>query len=69
MVCHAEQYSVPLVRNLASSEWPWWLHRLCSYVSIVKSVHERASIGKVDPPPRYMWWDSDELEKYFEERK
>lgn len=66
-MCHAERFSTPLLPGLAASEWPWWVHQLVSHVATVKSVYERASVLDMEVPPRYIWWDSKELEAYFEQ--
>jgi hypothetical protein len=52
--------------------WPWTWVRLIQYVKQVRSVHERAAYAK-DPrsalPPRWMWFENTELDKWFDERR
>lgn len=69
LVCNAEKFSSPLLPGLSVSEWPWWIHRLVGYVGTVKSIYERSSIMDLDVPPRYIWWDHDELDAYFDRKK
>jgi hypothetical protein len=52
--------------------WPWtWLY-LVSLVKQVRSVHERAAYDK-DPktalPPRWMFWDAEALDEWFDMRR
>lgn len=58
------------VRNAA--RWPWTWHRFLGHCRQVKSVYERAAMDS-DPhsalPPRWMWFESDDLDSWFRERR
>jgi hypothetical protein len=53
-------------------QWPWTWHRLLSHVRTVKGVYERAAYCKDKEtaiPRRWMFWEPDELNAWFDERK
>jgi len=54
------------------SEWPWTWMRLAAYVKTIRNVYQRAEYTD-DPetaiPPRWMFWDADALDEWFDERK
>lgn len=58
--------------RLVSGEWPWTWVRLMQYIKQVRSVYERTAYAK-DPksalPPRWMWFDSKELDTWFDEHR
>jgi hypothetical protein len=53
-------------------QWPWtWLY-LVALVKQARSVYERAAYDKEPKsavPPKWMFWDNDALEEWFEERR
>lgn len=69
VVTHAEKYGTPLADLGPSIDWPWWVHQLVIYVGTVRSIYERAGISKSEIPPRYIWWDPDKLNEYFDRQR
>lgn len=53
-------------------QWPWTWHRFISYCRTVKSIYERVGMdedSKTAVPPKWMWWEPDDLDDWFKERQ
>jgi len=54
------------------ADWPWTWLRVAFYVKQVRNVHERAALDadkKTALPPRRLWFESDELDDWFDARR
>ncbi len=54
------------------SRWPWTWHRLINYCRHIQNIYERAAYDEDKQsavPPKWMWWDADALDNWFEERR
>lgn len=54
------------------AEWPWTWVRIAGFVTMIQNVYQRVALDK-DPktavPPRWMFFDNDELDRWFKERR
>ena len=53
-------------------DWPWTWVRVAGYVTLIQNVYQRAQLDP-DPrtavPPRWVFFDSEELDRWFKERR
>ncbi len=54
------------------ADWPWTWCRMLTLVRRVQGIYERASLDKEPEnavPPRWMFWERKETDKWFEDRQ